>query len=296
MNYVATHHLPTTDQWESMLWRIRNEKCVPFLGAGASLGTADHPGLPTAAVLAEDLARICNYPGPDKSDLLRIGQYFSLVKDPRDLQDMIVSKLRQRKVVPSVVHETLANLPLPLVLTTNFDELMEQAFKDAGKAPTLAVYDVHGDKTDLPRPTVNEPLVYKLHGCVTRPHTIAATEDGVIEFLSSLMRGEPGLPGTIKQMFALSSLIFIGYGLKDWNVRVMLRAFRGWQPGRSQERSVDLSSYAVQKRPDNDALAIEWQTAVMYLDRREGIQCFDMDANAFATELKRRYDAGEGIR
>jgi hypothetical protein len=280
---------PTEDDWRLILLRILNGKCVPFLGAGASLGTREQPGLPTASRLAGALAAESRYPGLDKTDFLRIAQYHQMVFDPHYLREAIDRELKVKNLCPGLVHRTIASLPFPYVLTTNFDRLMERAFEEVGKRANVVCYEIHGNAREVDRPTVNEPLLYKLHGSLEKPSTMIATEDDVIEFLSCLLLGDPGLPPTVKQLFEQASILFIGYGLKDLNIRVLLRALRG----RRVNTSGEIYSFAIQRRPDEPSLAQEWDRTVLYWGKKDSLRCFDMDALDFVDELQRRFAAME---
>jgi hypothetical protein len=271
--------------WRLIAKRIHEERCVPFLGAGASVAHGQERGLPTAFQLASALARDSDYPGTDRGDLFRVAQYYQMVNDPYELRSFIRDELKTGDNRPTAVHKTLAALPFRYVLTTNFDKLMERAFEDAGKAPQIALYQLHGDNVELPLAAVKEPLVYKLHGTVDRLETMILTEDDVVDFLSCVIVGDPPLPPVLKKLFVDNSILFIGYGLKDWNIRVMLRAIRG----QGRNRPPDICSFAIQKCPDEQGLAQEWETCVMYWDKKENLRCFDMDAEEFASELQRQY-------
>jgi hypothetical protein len=289
---VQVKRAPEDLDWRLILRRIRRGQCVPFLGAGASLGFSRGAGLPTASQLARLLADECRFPGADRSDFFRVAQYYRMVFDEHELRQAIRKRLLIPGVQPSVVHEALAGLPVSYVLTTNFDKLMERAFDVAGKAPKVAIYERRGRTTEGKSlsASVEEPLVYKLHGSLDQIHTMVVTEDDVIDFLVCMMAGDPQIPSEIKSLFEQQSILFIGYGLKDMNVRVMMRALRG---GR-RDAPPDMAYFAIQRRPDDADLAQEWEQTVMFFGKRESLQCFDMDAEEFVGELKRRYDAGEG--
>jgi hypothetical protein len=281
---------PTNEEWRLMLRRIRRGRCVPFLGAGASLGFSDGVGLPTASQLACELAKRCDYPGADPFDFFRVTQYFRMVYDPHELRSVVAELLRVPGVRPSIVHRTLAELPFEYVLTTNFDKLMERAFEDVGKAPAPFSYERRGDKQELPNATAQQPVVYKLHGTLDETSAMVLTEDDVVDFLACMIARDPPLPAPVTMLFKEYSILFIGYGLKDLNVRVMLRVLRG-----RREVAPDIKSFAIQHgRPTDEALAREWDNTVMFFRQAEGLECFDMDAEKFVRELKRRFDAGEG--
>jgi len=267
-----------------MLRMLKAKMCVPFLGAAASIGTVDQPGLPGGAQLAEELARDCDYPGKDSRDLMRVAQYFELFYDPHELRNSVCRALTRASVTPTPIHRRLATLPIPLVLTTNYDDLMERAFRDAQKEPQIAYYRARDDARDLDEPTVERPLVYKLHGSIEQPGTLVITEDDVIELLASLLLRDPDLPPLVKRAFVDRSILFIGYGLRDWNVRVMLRALRGRKINTPEE----IAFFAIQRRPKR-GLGAEWDRMVMYWEKRESLRCFNVDAFSFVDELAQRY-------
>ena len=68
--------LPANIDWSTILLHLRQQKLVPFLGAGASLGLDGATGLPSGGALAKALAKECGYPGSDTSDLLRVSQFY----------------------------------------------------------------------------------------------------------------------------------------------------------------------------------------------------------------------------
>jgi len=282
----------TDTDWTAILRRVRKGGCVPFLGAGASMGFNGQPGLPTGSQLAEALAADCDYPGRDRTDFLRVAQYYETQNDPALLRDFIISKLSVPGVKPGVVHSTLASLPFRYFLTTNFDTLMEQAFQAnpaLSKSAQAFYYERYGTEQVLPAATIERPVLFKLHGAIEQTMSMIVTEDDVVDFLSCILLQTPKLPDTVKTLLKDSSLLFVGYSLKDWNVRVLLRAIRGARGNRS-----GITSYAVQRKPPDVNLAIEWENSAVYWLDRERVKCCDMDAVGFITELKRRFDAGEG--
>jgi hypothetical protein len=250
-------------------------------------------GLPTAGELSRRLVGEClrrghKYPGADHEDFLRICQYFEVMTgSPRSLRRWIKEQLTVDGLLPSKLHLLLATLPISFVLTTNFDYLMEVAFVHTGKKPNVSVFDIWSRAlSPAPPGSIDNPVVYKLHGTLADERTMICTEDDIIEFSARLLQSDPGLPPAIRELFETSSILFIGYGLRDWNVRVMLRALRA----RRGNRGVDWSdSFAIQRRTD------DWDSVVLYFSKKENIKCFDVDALQFVDELCRRLKANEVI-
>ena len=270
--------------WPAILLHLKKQKLVPFLGAGASLTSNGSSGLPTGSKLAKTLAEECNYPGIDKDNLLRVSQYYALTIGEMPLRESVNEKLSLPDVKPGEVHDILAGWPIEVVLTTNFDNLMERAFIKKDKDASKAIYDRFGDQDQIKvDPTVHTPLVYKLHGSLEDIDSMVMTEDNYIDFLINLIEGNPKIPDKIKNIFDTSSILFIGYGLKDWNIRVLLRYFR----------KNDRRSFAVQHVADNENAAKEWDSMVLYWEDKK-ISVYNCDALEFLSELNRRYSEERG--
>jgi hypothetical protein len=263
------------NDWGTLVESVRSGECVVFLGAGASTVPDGVVGLPTGGKLAEQLAEICMYRGPDRRDFLRVCQYFELVRDGQQLRKAIAKRLSIPGLQPGKLHSLIASLPVKCVLTTNYDRLMETAFQIRGKRPRVAVYDIFGKKDDLGPISEEEPLVYKLHGSVDYLPSMLCTEDDIIEFLARVIAGDIGLPPTIKQMFS-STMLFIGYGLKDWNIRALMRAMRQ-RANREWVRSFALQFHTTASETEK----ADWEHTVMYWGRKENVRCVNTDAIEF---------------
>ncbi|NUO81849.1 SIR2 family protein [candidate division KSB1 bacterium] len=277
--------LPTDIDWDTLVDELKKQTLVPFLGAGASLGCDGATGLPTGGSLAEMLAQECKYPGKDKFDLLRVAQYYAFRRGEMRLRSSLNEKLSLKEVKPGEIHNLIASWPVNVVLTTNFDNLVERAFSKRDKDPAKALYDRKGDQKEIDlTPTIDKPLVYKLHGSLENLDSMIVTEDNYIDFLISLIEGNPKVPDIIKNVFRRCSILFIGYGLKDWNIRVLLRYFR----------KPDIPSFAIQRdmKALSDAEAQgEWESTVLYW-RDQKVSVYNCDALDFVRELDRRFREG----
>jgi len=252
---------------ESLVDAVRRGRCVLFLGAMASAKSpADsaytyRAGPPGGGQLSALLARLSKYKGSDRWNLLRVSQFYELQGDDRafyrDRMAQVVRKvLTRQRVVPSPALHMLAALPFRLIVTTNYDHLFEQAL---GRAKTLA-----GRKKDPPPPIIYDrdpakrkdgpweieeenPVLFKMHGDYSDTDSMVITEEDYIHFLEQMgdERTHP-IPENIRFRVKNHPILFIGYGLKDWNLRVLLRAL-SWniKPGSLQK------SFSVDPFPDD---------------------------------------------
>jgi hypothetical protein len=258
---------------------IGEQRVIPFLGAGASYaGRAEGADwkrdghAPSGDELRDWLVEQYLYPEDEKNQtLVRVAQFVRIEAGSDDLYRDLRSRFTQVDR-PNVVHEYLAQEaararaeqrpnPWPLIVTTNYDDLVETAF-DACHVP----YDVvtYVAKADEPgtfrmrtrngrlkhiarrdRFAPNErSVILKLHGSVARrdeaSDSYVITEDNYIAYMADDVLEQ--LPTSILRLLRNAHFLFLGYALEDWNVRVIL--FRLWK-GRPR----DARSVAIQKDP-----------------------------------------------
>jgi len=265
--------------------------------------------LPSGAELSEHLAAHFHYPGADASDLMRVSQFALTARGDGPLYDEL-HRLFETEYPPGPLHRFLAGLPpvlrargLPhqLIITTNYDYALELAFKAAGEEIDLVTYSSgadgrarfwhvrpEGEPILIESPndyndvsTDARTVILKIHGSVDRRtppdrdfETFVITEDDYIDYLA---HAEPLslFPVRIAAVLRMSHLLFLGYGLRDWNLRVLLR--RLW---RDQRRHY--ASWAVQLRPDPIELRF-WS--------KRGLEVLDADLDVYIEEVERRVAA-----
>lgn len=133
--------------------------------------------------------------------------------------------------------ELLAKLNLPLYVTTSHFDFLERAIRANGREPRTQVCFWSGEPTVLAdpshktdydfEPTVETPLVYHVFGLETYADSMVLNEDDYLDFLGTLSRDAGAtnriMPAYLQQAIAKSSLLLLGYRLRDWEFRVMFR-------------------------------------------------------------------------
>jgi DNA-binding SARP family transcriptional activator len=217
--------------------------------------------------LAEKLALRFDYT-EDGRDLSRVAQYVALTKGPGPLYDELRALL-ETSAVPTPVHRFFAALPphlrersLPhqLLVTTSYDLALEQALLDAGEEFDIVSYVasgrnrgrfLHRDPSgavhviELPNTYVSElslerrTVVLKLHGgleaATDGEETFVVTEDDYIGYFA---HGDIGnaVPVVLAAKLRRSHFLFLGYGVREWSLRLVLDricagapfAYRSW--------------------------------------------------------------------
>jgi SIR2-like domain len=233
------------NEWTQLIKAIREGRCTPFLGAGAS-----HP-LPRAAELARELASQFHLlVGADGAlPLPQVAQYVSLLDgvDEEDVRRFIKEYCAQRGTPdfdsPRQIHRVLAGLPLPIYVTTNYDNFMALALEHAGKDSVVercqwyrrgedtssnthdTVVDSRAQQSNLraANATSRHPLVFHLHGTFDDYSSMVLTEDDYLDFLSRTSVLKWLVPPNIEMAFADTRLLFLGYSLDDMTFKVLLR-------------------------------------------------------------------------
>jgi SIR2-like domain len=226
----------TEEDWRTLITRIGDGRCTPFLGAGVAHGI-----LPLGGDVARELAREYGYPFAESADdLIRVSQYVALNHDPMYVKQKLAktfgrAQLPGRKEMPGEPHRMLAKLPLPLYITTNYDDLLMQALAERYKKPerelcrwSEAIHDSLPSVFDAGRtppysPHPATPLVFHLHGHAGVVESLVITEDDYLEFLFNLSANRRLLPPPVARALGATALLFIGYRVADWNFRVILR-------------------------------------------------------------------------
>jgi hypothetical protein len=275
-------------------------RVIPFLGAGASLGERNARWskeearfLPTTSDLAEHLAHKATFPRGQPRQLPIVAQYYRSVAVGADPLKNELHEIFARDYPLTSLHRFLASLPPPLlIVTTNYDDLIERAFSEARRAYDVVVHIADPELGDHlfwwqhddlePRKVSPKQLdidltsvtvIYKMHGTTDRidprRDQYVITEDDYVDFLTRMTRRK-AIPAVFAEPFQTRPFLFLGYGLHDWNFRVVLNEMA------KKLRRPSLRSWAIDAKPS----ALE---ARLWQDR--GVEIYKMSIEEFVSEL-----------
>jgi hypothetical protein len=252
--------------WGNLLTHLTHKNCVPIIGAGAS-----YPHLPLAAGLAKKLLeheqreseklQLLDRPYPlnNRGNLLEVAQYLAVTHDgmyPKlKISDLVRESCCDVEWSENDPHLVLAELDLPIYVTTNYDNLMQLALERNGKKKVEAVICRWNDRLlntehtpfdDHYEPSSDHPVVFHLHGKMDVPASLVASEDDYLDFLvemgkrhgsqqiegnSSIERNRRYMiPPCIQNALSNKMLLFVGHGIADINFRVILRSLSSTIP------------------------------------------------------------------
>lgn len=162
---------PYADLKESLI----EGSVVAFVGAGLSRGA----GLPGWYELIGEMVQPIGYELPPPhwatSDaLIEAAQAYINERGLHSLVMFLKERLDTTSQSLTAAHHALARLPISLVLTANYDDLLERAYREAGKRVQIVVQD-----KDIPfmRRDPDAVNIIKLYGDLNQPDTIVLARE-----------------------------------------------------------------------------------------------------------------------
>jgi len=196
---------------EELYNSIISGNCVLFVGAGASI----EAGAPSAQEMTRELSKKYLQGKHQEEPLSKVASYIESKPGlgRRVVVDFLINRLSPLK--PSKAHLLLPKFRWPAIYTTNYDTLIEQAYKRAGikYKPIISSCDLVTDMTDY----YSYVLLYKPHGCISRPVAsdtpIIITEDNY----HSVADNRKAIYRQLELHKYKSVFLFIGYSFSDFN-------------------------------------------------------------------------------
>jgi len=272
---------------------------------------------PSNQELSAYLAQNYHFPSDaNMENLVGVSQYIAVLNSDETLK----SELRavfDADYPPTRLHRFLATatsqlrekgykVPCPIIISTMYDDILERTLRAANEPFDLVTYIADGDARgnwwhrtfegqdiliDKPNQYVNmKPdqriVVVKIHGAVDRDDSVrdsfVITEDHYIDYLTSSDISSL-IPVKLKERLQLSSFLFMGYALRDWNLRVLLYRIWGNVPVRNK-------SWAIQPLPEMLDREI-WQ--------KRNVSLIDIELEQYLDALETRvndYPRAGGVR
>ena len=193
---------------------INNGECVPFIGAGFSKNGIFKEDF-TIPLWNDLIQQMChklsrNFDEIDKSaeSFLNIAQDYEDEFTRLGLLELLIRSFPQDCMKPGYAHFLLQELEFETLITTNYDDLLEKAYRENSKsAEPIAKYS----HLQLYESNKNIAKIIKMHGDVNNTEQIIFTKKDYDDFFTS----NEFIADYIKQIFRSKSILLIGYSAID---------------------------------------------------------------------------------
>lgn len=186
-----------------------SNRLVVFAGSGISVdsGLPDWSDLINAMKTDLDISQ--------EEDYLKIAQMYYNERGPKEYLDRVRSILNFKNAQPNNIHRQIFKLKPLHIITTNYDNLLEQVVNDS----SLFYAPVKSDK-EFPYSSGSKLLV-KIHGDL-EDGNIILKEDDYIKY----EKEHPLMKTLLESVFSMNLVLFIGYSLSDMNLKIILQHVR----------------------------------------------------------------------
>ena len=281
--------------WNVLLDSIKGENCIPVLGPDICMTNDDGSRSNLAIDLARELSDILledrQLKVKDPNNLSLVAQMSQnelsrdeLIIEAKDFYEEHAKRLAERK---DSTFENLATLPFPLFVTSRHDNTLKHYLEKQGKQPKVKSYLFKGDHTTTLRDlgTVEKPLIYHLYGSFEDPASLVITENDLLDFLRAVVANDPGLPVDLQNLFRDKNVLFLGFGLGNYHLRILLHALN------LSKRNL---SFALENTPvaeGQEAFVQRFNESVLFYGQLgfNALKMLDTGFNEFIDDLHRRW-------
>lgn len=194
---------------ENIISANNDNSLAIFVGAGISkCSETDRFKLPDWKELISSLKQDLN--NIDESDFLKIAQLYYLAFGEHSYHQKLKSFFPEF-ISPSEIHKIIFELNPHVVLTTNWDNILERTIED-----NAYIFDVICSDTDLVKSSLQNKLV-KMHGDF-KNNNIVFKEDDYINYKFNF----PLIENYVKSILSTHTILFLGYSYNDVNLKQIL--------------------------------------------------------------------------
>lgn len=265
-------HISRADLLREFGGALRNGEASVFVGAGlsAAAGYVDWKGL--LRDFAEDLHLDLDI----ESDMSLVAQYHINRQPSRSrerLHEKLVAEFSQ-PVSPTRSHLAIAELPLDVIWTSNYDSLVEESFIARDKSVRVN----NSSRALVQKGKRKDCTVYKLHGDLEDPSTIVLTRDDYRQYV----RRFPSFRERLQSDLTERTFLFVGFSFTDPHLDFILNELRtSFGDGQTREH------FVIMRREPRSPRRAKWAN---YERNRQALKVEDLATFGIRTLLVDDFD------
>jgi len=214
----------------------KQRNLVPLVGAGVSRQAGDaFPNWRELLVFMKERALAGQYitkrEAREMNQLLDKGQFLMVAEALRsslpidEYETLLEEKFKPQWAQPAEIHKALFRLRPPLILTTNYDLLLEDAYATVyGQAANVYTYrDAAVVQRSLQASRFSDrPIIFKIHGSIDEPEEIVLSERDY----RKLIYQQPGYRALLSALFITHVVVMMGFSFSDRELLLLLETIR----------------------------------------------------------------------
>jgi hypothetical protein len=277
-------------KWSSLASFVKEKTCTPIIGPGLyekmlfsrreiAVRWAEKHGYPLSPHDRDVLPRVAQYVVTHQSQAFLMSALRELLRDDvlhrhqafmpaalRQTDPWLDSDANQALAIvaeryaqdnPSNPYTQLAQLRLPIYVTSEPFDFIERALTAAGAQPSVRLCPWNNwipKETVIyeDEPTPEKPLVYHLFGHISLTPSMVFSEDQYFDYLIGVTLNKSLIPSAVRAALTNSALLFLGFQMDDWEFRVFFRYLMA-QEGREMLKFY--SHATAQVEPEEDRIS-----------------------------------------
>ena len=255
----------------ALLNASQNNALTFFVGAGVSALS----GAPTWKALIHAISDKLGRTRKDEyssDENLQIPQmfYYSLGENKEEYYRFVKEQLYSASLLPNTIHREMLNLNPVSFITTNYDTLLEDAAVQYCQS-----FKVVSQDEDVPT-IFGDRFILKLHGDFKHNNFVLKEEDYL-----NYSENYKLIETLVKSIFSTNTVVFIGYSLNDYNIKLILNWTKTLLKGSFREPiflyvgSSALTDTELIYQQSKGLTVVEWNKLITstddYLDRYNAI-------------------------
>ena len=217
VRYLFRHPLDVVELPSDLFQAIKKiqearekNKLVIFAGAGVSVDS----GAPLWWEVGTEILRSLGLPESTATEAPVIGQWLFNERGEKEYNEKLREILKYHKgLSPNPIHHQLLRLRPRHLITTNYDDLLEQALNEYQKSDIGKSYAVIRRDEDLPYAITDEYIV-KMHGDWDEMNFVFKEDDYL-----NYARNSPLIESFVKGIFSSHLVLFVGFSFSDPNLK-----------------------------------------------------------------------------
>jgi hypothetical protein len=218
----------------NLIQEIAERRCIFVLGAGVSAGSESskdkkkHPTMKKrpctwAELLREGASRVHGASAMEIRRLIDQGKYLDAAQilvdsmPAPDFAYFLRKELQDPCFLASPIHSIVFRIDPKIIITTNFDAIIESYYVQNN---TFISVNKYYDPDVLDQVRANTRLLLKVHGCINAPMQVMLTRTQYNE----AKKRYSAFYNTLNALFMTRTVLFIGCGLADPDIQLLLEA------------------------------------------------------------------------